>query len=156
MDHSLIRLVAENYPRVASDLLEPMLAILQLARKYFGGDLDSFLMLLVIAIRTTDHQAFASESPERLISGEIPVFPGLGTNIRSVADSLGIPKETARRKIQDLLDTGWVARQDGQLFFTARAHQDLAPLREEIEKLAVHYFEIVASLNAANAGRDAT
>lgn len=151
MESRLTRLVAENYPRIATDLLNPMVATLQLARDYFGGDLDTYLMLLVIAIRTANPRDLPSEAAERLNSGEIPTFPGLGTNVRSVADSLGIPKETARRKIQDLLDTGWVARQDSQLYFTARAHEDLAPLQRALEALAVHYFQVVSRLDAENA-----
>jgi hypothetical protein len=149
VESRLTRLVAENYPRIATDLFDPLVATLQLARDYFGGDLDSYLMLLVITIRTLDPRGLTPGTTEPPGDGA-PIALGLGTNVRSVADSLGIPKETARRKIQDLLDTGWVTRHGGQLYFTERAQHDLAPLRLAHEALAVHYYQVVSRLNAEN------
>lgn len=143
---SIPRLVAQHYPEIATDLLNPLLRAIQLARRYCGGDIDKFLVLLIVATQTTRHKGFSSEPPERLMSGEIPVFPGYGTNIRSIADSLDMPKETARRKVQELLEAGWLVRQEGLLYFTAHAYQQLAPVREAIEMLAVRYFEVVTKL----------
>lgn len=148
---SIPSLVAQHYPEVATDLLNPLLHAIQLARQYCGGDIDKFLVLLIVALQTTRHKGFSSEPPERLISGEIPVFPGYGTNIRSIADSLDMPKETARRKVQELLETGWLVRQEGLLYFTARAYQELAPVREAIEMLAARYFEVVLKLREREA-----
>lgn len=149
---SIPDLLAQHHPEIATDLLSPLLRAIQLARQYCGGDIDKFLVLLIVALQTTRHKGFSSEPPERLISGEIPVFPGYGTNIRSIADSLDMPKETARRKVQELLETGWLVRQDGLLYFTARAHQELAPVREGIEMLAARYFEVVLKLRDREAG----
>jgi hypothetical protein len=143
---SISHLVAQHYPEIATDLVNPLLRTIQLAKRYCGGDLDKFLVLLIVAVQTTRHKGFTSEPPERLMSGEIPVFPGYGANVRSIADSLDMPKETARRKVQELLEVGWLARQDGLLYFTARAYQQLAPVQEAIETLAVRYFEVVTKL----------
>jgi hypothetical protein len=57
-----------------------------------------------------------------------------------------MPKETARRKVQELLEAGWLAREGGLLYFTALAYQQIAPAREAIEMLAARYFEVVWKL----------
>ena len=99
----LRRLVADNYPPIARSLLQPLLHLLSTSREACGGDVDKFLIMLVIAIRTTEHEGFATYSQAQLLSGEIPIFPTLGTNVRSVADSTGTPKETVRRKVGELV-----------------------------------------------------
>jgi len=146
MRQSLPQLLARRFPEVATDLLTPLLRVIQLARQLCGGDIDKFLVLMIVALQTTRHKGFSSEPPERLISGEVPVFPGYGTNIRSIADSLDMPKETARRKVQDLLEAGWLVRREGLLYFIARAYQELAPVRQSIETLAARHFEVVVKL----------
>jgi CRP-like cAMP-binding protein len=142
----LLDLVAENYPVVARSLLRPLLDLLSLSREACGGDVDKFLIMLVVAIRTTEHRLFATYSQAQLLSGEVPVFPTLGTNIRSVAESLGAPKETVRRKVAELAEAGWIDRQGNELRFTALAYQKLAGVRTAIEQLAVCNFEVVAGL----------
>jgi hypothetical protein len=143
---TLLDLVALNYPTIAESLLRPLLELLSVSREVCGGDMDKFLIMVVVAIRTTQHPLFASYSQERLLSGEIPVFPTLGTNIRSVADSIGAPRETMRRKVGELADAGWIIRHDNELRFTALAYQQLASVRVAIERLAVSNFEVIADL----------
>jgi hypothetical protein len=147
IDHQgLLRLVAGNYPVIAHSLLRPLLDLFSVSRQACGGDMDKFLIMLVVAIRTTEHKLFATYSQAQLMSGEIPVLPTLGTNVRSVADSIGAPKETVRRKVGELVEAGWIARNDNELHFTALAYQQLGGARGAIERLAVRNFETVADL----------
>ena len=141
-------LVAEHFPAVARDLLKPLLDLLSLSREVYGGDTDKFLIMLVVAIRTTEHAQFATFTQAELESGEVPVLPTLGTNVRSIADSVGIPKETVRRKVAELIEAGWIVRQGNELHATGRAYQESAPVREALEALAVRNFEVVAGLLA--------
>jgi hypothetical protein len=143
------QLVAKHYPVVATELLKPLLHLLSLSRDTCGGDADKFLIMLVVALRTTEHPMFATLSQEHLLSGERPVFPGLSTNVRSVAASLGLPRETVRRKVAELIETGWIWREGTALYFTAKAYQQLVPVREAIERLAIRNFDVVAGLLAA-------
>jgi hypothetical protein len=143
------QLVAAHYPAVATDLLKPLLQLLSVSRDTCGGDVDKFLIMLVLALRTTEHPIFPSLSQEHLLSGERAVFPGLSTNVRSIAASLGLPRETVRRKVSDLIETGWIWREGTALYFTAKANQQLVPVREAIEALAVRNFEVIAGLLAA-------
>ena len=142
----LLRLVAGNYPVIAHSLLRPLLDLFSVSRQACGGDMDKFLIMLVVAIRTTEHKLFATYSQAQLLSGEIPVLPSLGTNVRSVADSVGAPKETVRRKVGELVEAGWIARKDNELYFPALAYRQLGGARVAIEHLAVRNFETVADL----------
>ena len=148
MASDLNQLVADNYPRIASDLLTPLLKLMQLSREQCGGDADKFLVVLVVALRTTRHEDFAACTPEQLADAEASVLPGLGTNGRSIAASLGMPKETVRRRVIELVDSGWLARRDSRLYLTAKGYQELAPVREQIERLAANNYDVVARLVA--------
>jgi CRP-like cAMP-binding protein len=143
---ALRNLVAENYPAIVSGLLRPLIRLLSLSREACGGDVDKFLIVLVIAIRTTEHANFATYSQAQLLSGELPIFPTLGTNVRSIAESIGVPRETVRRKVGELVSSGWVARVGNELRYTALAYQQLAGVGVAIEDLAVSNFETVADL----------
>ena len=143
---ALRQLVADDYPAIARSLLRPLLHLLSMSREACGGDIEKFLIMLVIDVRTTEHERFAQFSQAQLLSGEIPIFPTLGTNVRSVAESTGTPKETVRRKVGELIEAGWISRQGHELRFTAVAYQDLAGVRVAIEELAVSNFEVVADL----------
>lgn len=148
MATDLNQLVADNYPRIATDLLTPLLKLMQLSREHCGGDADKFLVMLVVALRTTRHHEFAAYTPKQLASGEASVLPGLGTNGRSIAASLGIPKETVRRRVCELVDADWLARRNSRLYLTAKGYQALAPVREQIERLAACNYDVVARLVA--------
>ena len=108
--------------------------------------MDKFLIMLVVAVRTTEDKRFATYSQSQLLSGEVPVFPSLGTNVRSISDSVGVPRETIRRKVGELVAAGWIAREDHELRFTALAYQQLAEARVAIENLAARNFDVVSGL----------
>ena len=137
--------IGEQYPRIASELLNPLLDLLTRSRDACGGDVEKFLIVLAVAVRTAQHPKFKALSPEQLLSGEIEVFPSLRTNIRSIADSMGMPKETVRRKVLELSEAGWMMRDGRDVFFTTRAYQELVPVRESIERLALRHFEVVSA-----------
>jgi hypothetical protein len=138
-------LVTERYPAMATELLNPLLDLLGRSREACGGDMDTFLVMLVILVRTAQHPEFKKLSHQQLLSGEVPVFPSLRTNVRSVAASIGIPRESVRRKVTQLIGRGWVMRADGDLFITAEAYRQLVPVHEGLERLAIRYFEAVAA-----------
>ena len=137
--------IGEQYPRIASELLNPLLDLLTRSRDACGGDVEKFLIVLAVAIRTAQHPEFKALSQEQLLSGEIEVFPTLRTNIRSIADSMGMPKETVRRKVLELSEAGWMMRDGRDVFFTTRAYQELVPVRESIERLAFRHFEVISA-----------
>lgn len=98
-------------------------------RRHFDGDLDMMLVLSVIGDRT-----FSQRSADPRIDFEaftkalVPTAPQ-DINVRSIADFSGIPRETVRRKVAQLLEKGWILRNDdGFLVATKRAKEELEPL----------------------------
>jgi len=139
-------MVADAYPGFAPELLGPLVSMLSRSREAFGGDIDKFLIMMVVGIRTAEHQGLAVYTQDELISGDVPVLPTHGANTRSVAEAIGAPRETVRRKVADLIEAGWIVRAKNELRFTALAYQQLADVRAGIENLAVCNFEVVAKL----------
>jgi hypothetical protein len=139
---SLLEDLLRQDPQFPDALLKPLLTYLLTAREVAGGDLDLNIILLVVAIRTIEHPDFrAMSDAERLEA--TPVFPTLGVNSRSIAESSGIPRETVRRKVADLVKRGWLARRGSNLHFTAKAFAALTPIRAAREQLAVDYYELI-------------
>jgi hypothetical protein len=152
---SLLRLVAQESPAHTAEILGPILALLSGAREALGGDLDKLLILLVVTIRGAQHPQFVEAVRDaRARPHEAPViFPTLGVNIQSVADSIAAPKETIRRKVSELVDAGWIERSGSQLHLTSKGYLDLTGVRELIHNLVAAEYEIVRTMLAA-AGPD--
>jgi hypothetical protein len=158
VDRDLLNSVVEAFPRLRRDLLSPMLQLFLAAREQCGGDMDKFIILLVVAIRTMEHPEFARRTPEAMLRDGADTLPTLGANVRSIADSLGMPKETVRRKVAELLEMGLVGRTGNNLHFTAASFTALEPIREEMQRTAVSFYEAVAKVEdvrrAADGERD--
>lgn len=145
-------LVAECYPRIARDLLRPLLGLFSHCLIVCDNDITKFMIMLAVALRTTMHRDFMTRTQGELLSGEVPVFPSLPISVRSVGETLGLPKETIRRKVMELANDGWLVREHGRLYFTSAAYRQLSPAREQIEELAARYYEVVAALKAETEG----
>ncbi|MFN4297578.1 MAG: hypothetical protein ACK4FB_12130 [Brevundimonas sp.] len=105
--------IRENYSRVAPALLSALTDYLIVSRRQ-ANDLDQQLVLLVIMLRSAMARGFADLPSDKVLSGDLDSLPTLWTNIRSIADSTGIPRETVRRKVNELIQAGQVKR-SGQL-----------------------------------------
>ena len=130
MPESASRLLRENYAPAAKFLIAPMLDFLCAGRREFAGDLDRLLILLVVALRTAEDRKVESLRLQDVLSGAVDAYPSLLTNVRSVADSTGIPRETVRRKVGWLVAKGWLARSGDDLLLTPLASRELTPVRE--------------------------
>ena len=115
--------IRENYSRIAPALLSALTDYLIVSRRQ-SDDLDRQLVLLVIMLRSAMAPGFGDIPSERLLTGDIETLPTLWTNIRSIADSSGIPRETVRRKVNDLIQDGLVRRSGQLLTITPRAFPD--------------------------------
>lgn len=102
-------------------------------RKGFDGDLDLFLVLAVIGERTYSQQnADPTVTYADFRDGRASATRPQNINLRSIAEFSGIPRETVRRKIADLMERGWIVRTaDGNLSVTRKASTDLQPLTLE-------------------------
>jgi len=129
-------------PPLADRLLKPLLNYLLIARQCAAGDLDLHIILMAIAIRTVQHPDFARLTEQERLE-KVDIFPTLGINARSISESSGIPRETTRRKVAELVKRGWVARRGSNLHFTAQALANLMTIREAREQLAFDYYHLI-------------
>ncbi|MCG6940709.1 MAG: hypothetical protein LJE69_05605 [Thiohalocapsa sp.] len=118
-------------------------------RRHFDGDLDRMLVLAVIGSRTLARGRIEGLGYDRFKAFERPGEPA-PINVQSIADYSGIPRETVRRKVNELTRLGWIIRRDkGYLVASAKAAADLAPATEA----TMHYLlTVVTACNEAMAG----
>lgn len=147
MPNELLSRLREDYPRVAKGFVGPLLDVLAAGREACGGDLDRFHVLLVIAQRTAEDRRTAGLSLDDMLSGRVEELPSLTTNVRSIAESTGIPKETVRRKVAALVAEGLVRREGNELSYTRLGLQRLSSVREPILRFAVRGHQAVAALD---------
>lgn len=92
-------------------------SILIRVRARFDGDLDQYLLYLIFLLGELAQQAAASEAEAR---GEAPrPRERKGMNALSLSDITLIPRETARRKLQQLVADGYLRREGEGLYFLA-------------------------------------
>jgi hypothetical protein len=143
--------LAEHEADTTQRLLRPFVRLISISREACGGDADKFMILLTVAIRTAEHPDFASLTPEMLASGAAPRLPTLGLNMRSIAESMAMPRETTRRKVMELVRDGWLARDGASVQLTAKGYEELAPVRRGLRVLAGSYWEVVSDLLSSEA-----
>ena len=146
MGRSASDLLSQNYGLVAKDLFTLQLDVFGAARSAFDGDVEKAVVLLEVAVRTLQDPRLASIDLKTVLSGTLDIYPRLTTNMRSIADSSGIPKETVRRKVAALVKEGLILRQGNNLSLSPAASPALTPVREAILKLAARNYESVAGL----------
>lgn len=124
--------IKENFGTIWPAHVETLTWFLIECRKHFGGDLDRFLVLCVIGDRTLSRGKAPPDLKyeEMMDESWVPNQPE-ALNTRSIADFSGIPRETVRRKVLELIDLGWVERDENDLLrATRKAAVDLAPLTD--------------------------
>ena len=145
-DPALIQLTNDHVMQIASEVLEPLSRFLEVARGVCNGDAEKVIIMVSIVLRTSLHPAYRDLTPDAIEHGDFKLFPSLGVNITSLGASTGIPRETVRRKVQDLVDTGWLVRTDRSIRYTREGYRAVAPAREAIVRLLVRAFEIEDNL----------
>jgi hypothetical protein len=148
MGRSASDLLSQNYGLVAKDLFTLQLDVFGAARSAFDGDVEKAVVLLEVAVRTLQDPRLASIDLKTVLSGTLDIYPRLTTNMRSIADSSGIPKETVRRKVAALVKEGLILRQGNNLSLSPTASPALTPVREAMLKLAARNYESVAGLQS--------
>jgi hypothetical protein len=132
-----------SQPPISDQLVGPFLDLLETLKAACHGDFDKNIILLSIAARTVRHPEFGGISYEQRLSGEVPAFPNMGVNGRSIAESSGIPRETVRRKLAELIAAGWIGQSGRNLHFTPEGYRALTPAREALVRTAYLFAEVV-------------
>lgn len=103
-------------------------ALLVECRRHFDGDMDQLVILSVIGERTLTAERSAGLTYPEFVEGRRAAGISRRINTQSIAEYTGIPRETVRRKVNHLIDRGWVRRnEDRTLEVTKEAAVDLAP-----------------------------
>ena len=144
----ILELLRRHYAYLAKDLLAPLLDVMHAGRESCDGDLDKLLIVLVVALRTAEDKRVLDLDLEDVLSGTVDVYPSLSTNVRSIADSTGIPKESVRRKVAALVDAGWIVRDDHSLSLAPHASRMLTGFREQLFHMAIRNHQTIVSLDA--------
>jgi hypothetical protein len=99
-------------------------------RRHFDGDIDLFLALCIIGDRTfSARHAPPDMTFETWNASKVEDVQSEEINVQSISDFSGIPRETVRRKLNILVEKGWVSRDErGFITATEKAKHDLAPL----------------------------
>lgn len=148
MGRSTSDLLHQHYGLVAKDLYTPVLDVFGAARSAFDGDIEKAVVLLEVAVRTLQCRDFSGIDLQAVLSGKIEAYPRAGANMRSIADSSGIPKETVRRKVAALVKDGLLLRHGNALSLSPAASPALTPIRNAVLKLAARNHESVAGLQS--------
>ncbi|MBY0226001.1 MAG: hypothetical protein K2Q28_09370 [Hyphomicrobium sp.] len=132
MNDAAAQTIRENFGKVWPAHVSSLIEFLIKARSAFGGDLDLFLVLAVIGDRTfAAGRVSPSMTFDDFMSEERANTEPFSVNAYSISQFSRIPRETVRRKVQELVNIGWVQRNgDGSLQATRKAAVDLLPLTE--------------------------
>jgi hypothetical protein len=128
----------QAHPGRALPQLNAFLELSRIFRSFFGGDFELGVVMVTIATRGLPP---AAADPIR--HGQISPQPSpppanngrFHTNIRSIAASTNIPVETVRRKVNRLIELGWVARDGNLLCVSPRGAHDFQEVQREIQDL---------------------
>ena len=124
------------------------LRMLVMWRNAFDGDLEKLMIVAAVVDQGIKATGFAEQSFDSYIGAFIFDSVTPPTNVQSIADFAGIPRETVRRKVNDLCAKGWLERdKDGAVRLSIQGALDLSPqLREfsrQLEKLIGSISEIL-------------
>ena len=139
-------LLSQNYGLVAKDLFTPLLDVFGAARSTFDGDVEKAVVLLEVVVRTAQDPRLTGVDLQAVLNGTVVLDPILTTNMRSIADSSGIPKETVRRKVAALVNEGLIRRDGNNLSLSRAGTMTLTPIREAMLKLAARNYETICGL----------
>lgn len=101
-------------------------------RRTCDGDLDLFLVMTIIGERTFSARNVPSGmTHSEFVTEQMGHVETEAINVQSIADYSGIPRETVRRKVEQLTAKGWISR-DAHRHITATdvAKAGLAMLTE--------------------------
>lgn len=112
-------------------------------RRSMDGDMDLFLIMAIIGERTFNSRHAPNDMTiEAFVDGTVGKLEPLPINLQSISDYTGIPRETARRKIDILIKKGWIER-DERKYFTATDQANQAFL--DLTKITQKYLHDLAS-----------
>lgn len=131
--------VRANFGRIWPVHVSSLTSFLLACRKAFDGDMELFLVLAIIGDRTfsqrnADQDVDFNTWQSAIDNCAVPE----NINVQCIADYSGIPRETVRRKVCELMRRDWVVKDErGSLSATLKCRLDLEVTTNE----AIRYIE---------------
>ena len=136
--------------------VEHHLRLLCNLRQTFGNDLDKSIILAVVGQRMFQIGLHRPIDFDQARTGSYELDLSRMTNVESIAEATGIPRETVRRKVSELLEIGWLERgAKGGLSVTPQATDNLESATQIIAQLLGAMYNALAQ-DPAIAGSDPT
>ncbi len=121
--------ILDHFGRIHAESVAALCHYLIECRRFFAGDLDLFLVLVIVGERTFAQRNAPDISFDQWATASVDSVKHEAINLQSIADYSGIPRETVRRKLDWLIERGWVARDSRRYFYaTDKAKHDLEGL----------------------------
>jgi hypothetical protein len=105
-----LQIVQDRFSHIQPIWVEQHLGVLIALRAEFGADIDKCIILGLIGQRMMQVNGGPTVDYDRMLNGENPAIYQRFTNIESLAEASGIPRETVRRKVRELEAKGWLKR----------------------------------------------
>lgn len=148
-------LLREHYVEIWPKILGPWTQYLISARAAFDGDMDKMIILAVIGLMSLQDKGLLVRDPpimsyDDLAKPDAILANAQPINVESIALYTGIPRESVRRKVLELISRNWIARDSrGYLVVLPTAAADLEPL-------SAHLFRLIGQISSAfNENNDA-
>lgn len=103
-------LFRSDFIRFQALWVEEHLRLLQSLRKIFGNDLDKIIIVAMIGQQQLRDPAVQPSPYAPSTEGEPLGNRERFTNVESLASATGIPRESVRRKVNEMIADGWVER----------------------------------------------
>jgi hypothetical protein len=142
------RLFRSDFPRFQGLWVEQHLRLMLALRRHVGNDLDKIIILSAIGQQQLGDPGRQQRAYAPSAQGEPPDHSGRFTNIDRIAAATGIPRESVRRKVNELIKVGWVVRTGSRaLAVHPRAAVDMQPATETVFDMLDRLFaEFAAAL----------
>lgn len=126
-DGLIADLFEARFPPAQSVWVEGFLTLLVELRRVFGNDLDKVMILSMVGQQMLRDPGMPPLSHSEAQTAPFKTWPGKSTNIDALARASGIPRESVRRKVNELIADNLVARSDqGTLVVSPGASARLA------------------------------
>lgn len=144
------KVMQDHFSTLQPVWVEQHLKLLCALRQVFGSDLDKPIILGVIGQRHFATVVEPYSHAEALQHGP-PADMSRLTNVESIANATGIPRETVRRKVVEMVEAGWVVKGlHGRLSVTADATAALAGATDTANSMLDVTFEVLAGALVAD------
>ncbi len=106
--------VRDESRAVALDTAVAMLRLVEGYQEMFGTDVDRLMIMLAVGAITGERPVRGADAPDHVVRFGIPIPSSDMTRCTAlaVAAATGLPRETARRKIQQMINDGLLRRDE--------------------------------------------